>query len=478
MRRSLADLSADADRHGEICIVGTGPAGITLAVALARAGRRVVLLEAGGEAVSTESQAVYRGTVVGDPYFPLESVRLRCLGGTSNHWAGWCRPLDAGDFAEKPAFPLAHWPIAKADLDPFLERAAEILELPPLPPDSVIDAEAGIRRIHFNLALPVRFWPKYGAALEADPNVLVVPHAAVTRVGTDGRRVTGLAVQDDAGTRLEVRADRYVLATGGIENSRLMLWSDAVQNGALVPREAPLGRYWMEHPHQTIGAGLAPTYYAEADSFSDTHFLSLTKAARERLGVLNCGLRFEPLRQEETRSLLDDLACAAPRLALEATEAVASNASCGVRLRAAWEQEPIAENRVALSESETDRFGMPRTELHWRQTETDIRTVRESATALATFLAERDLGRLRLDPWVQALDTPVGGELAGKHHMGGTRMADSPARGVVDRDCKVFGQDNLYVAGSSVFPTSGHANPTQTIVQLALRLADHLARLR
>jgi len=473
---SLRSLDAGEERHGEVCIIGSGPAGTTLAVELARQGRQVLLLEGGGEAVTDESQAIYRGSVVGDTYFPLESVRLRCLGGSSNHWGGWCRPLDEDDFGDRPDFPLAVWPIGKEDLDPYLDRSEEILELPSLPADRLVDGEHGIRQIHFHTAGAVRFWSKFGPALRAAPNVRVVNEANVTLLRTDGSRVTGLTVEDFGGVRREIRADRYVLATGGIENSRLLLWSDRVQNGALVPAGSPLGAYWMEHPHATVGHGLVPRYYATDQGFHDRQFFSLTAAARRELGILGCGLRFVPLRDEETRSLVDDLACAAPGRAIRAARESLENRSCGARLRAAWEQEPIAENRVALSETERDRFGIPRTVLHWRRTDTDIRTVRDSAIRFGRFLAERDFGRLRLEPWVLELEPPEGGELAGKHHMGGTRMAESPARGVVDANCKVFGQENLFVAGSSVFPAAGHANPTQTIVQLALRLADHLTR--
>jgi len=216
-------------------------------------------------------------------------------------------------------------------------------------------------------------------------------------------------------------------------------------------------------------------YCNELNSWASGNFLSLTPARRQAEGILNCGLRLGSLPPDETAEMIASLGCAAPALGRQAAEDVASGRCCGVRLRAAWEQWPVASNRVALSATERDRFGMPRVELHWRQSAEDVRTARDSALALAEHLAERDLGRLRLDPWLLDLAPPVGGETAGHHHMGGTRMAASARTGVVDRDCRLFGQANLHVAGSSVFPTGGHANPTYTIVQLALRLADHLA---
>ncbi len=144
-------------------------------------------------------------------------------------------------------------------------------------------------------------------------------------------------------------------------------------------------------------------------------------------------------------------------------------------LRASWEQEPRAANRIELSPGEVDRFGVPRTVLHWRKAAEDRLTVQRTALDFARFLAERNVGRVRLREWVLGrADYPEDDELTGNHHMGGTRMAASPQDGVVDADLRVHGQPNLYVLGSSTFPSGGHANPTLTILQLAHRLAEHL----
>ena len=112
----------------------------------------------------------------------------------------------------------------------------------------------------------------------------------------------------------------------------------------------------------------------------------------------------------------------------------------------------------------------------------DKATIRACGLEVGRYLARREMGRVKLFDWVLDDDLSLPGleqgqELAGYHHMGTTRMGTTPRDGVVDRDCRVFGIDNLYIAGSSVFRTSGHANPTLTIVQLALRLVDHLARV-
>jgi choline dehydrogenase-like flavoprotein len=469
--RALGDLG-----HADCCVIGTGPAGITCARALAAKGHRVVLLEAGGEQRSEQSQAVYRGRVEGDRYFALDATRLRHFGGTSNHWAGWCRWLDPHDFEAKAGLAHTAWPIGKDALDPYLAEAREILDISPIGPDEPI-GDSGLKIVHFAFSPPTRFAQKYGAELRRHPRIALVLDADVTHLEADGDRITGAAVRAPDGTRHRVTADSYVLATGGLENSRLLLWSNRVTGGRVVPQPATLGRYWMEHPHVRLGRGLVAADWLPGGRACRSPILALTRATLRETGVLNCGLRLPLQSDEATRATLDALAGAAPELARRYRARHAAGTLCGVRVEAAFEQEPRADNRVRLSERETDRRGVPRLVLHWRHSELDRRTARATAGHAAHVLATRGLGRIRLDPWLLGDGRwPTDGALAGHHHMGGTRMAARPADGVVDGDGRVFGRPNLFVAGSSVFPSGGHANPTLTIVQLALRLADRIHR--
>jgi choline dehydrogenase-like flavoprotein len=170
----------------------------------------------------------------------------------------------------------------------------------------------------------------------------------------------------------------------------------------------------------------------------------------------------------------------APDMSDSLLEALGRRFICGGSVRASWEQEPRADNRIALAD-DVDVFGNPRPQMIWRKSALDKRTFTTLALELGRYLAERDAGRLRLYDWVLDEDGeyPVHDRIGGKHHMGGTRMATSPRDGVVDKDCRVFGTDNLFVAGSSVFPSGGQTNPTLPIVQMSLRLADFLtAELR
>ena len=458
------------DRQFDICIAGSGPAGMSLALALAERGKDVLLLEGGGTEFSDASQDLYIGENTGDPYFELDATRLRFMGGSSNHWGGWCRPLDSIDFAYKDYCPEAYWPIDRQDLDPYLARAKDILDLDGDFDDDLLDP--AIRRLTFLFSDPVtRFAEKYQSDVRESPRIVLALNTSVVGVEIDGTRVSGFRVRNFEGQETTVSAGDFVLACGGIENSRLLLHFNAETHGRLVPESQTLGRYWMDHPHFTIGEA--------ALSFENANleFFGLTPERMRDRGVLNCGLRLQSFRNPEgLRELLRDLACTAPTLGEWAYRQAGRSLSCGGLLRAAWEQEPNSDSHIALSTRERDAFGIPQTVLHWRKTARDIETVRVAALEFGSFMARQNAGRVRLAQWIlEDGPWPEDDELGGNHHMGGTRMSASAEEGVVTPDLRLWGMDNMYVAGSSVFPSGGHANPTLTIIQLSLRLADHLA---
>lgn len=141
------------------------------------------------------------------------------------------------------------------------------------------------------------------------------------------------------------------------------------------------------------------------------------------------------------------------------------------------EQVPNPESRVTLA-AERDAVGVPRPKLDWQLTMQDKEATRRACRMVGEELARLGIGRMRLDDWLLADGDDWQGLDVRYHHMGTTRMSDDPKQGVVDADCRVHGIDNLYIAGSSVFPTSGYANPTLTIVAMAIRLADHLRQAK
>jgi len=471
----LRDLNTGAPTDGQpfdVCIVGAGPAGISLALELARKNKRVALCEAGGFDLSEESQGCYEGETVGDPYFALNATRLRYFGGTSGHWSGWCHTLEPIDFARKDKInPLAHWPISKPDLDPYYAQACSLLEIKAPRGPRPLSTTKGIQELYFGYSPPTRFGTKYRQAITDSRNITLFLNANLTEVKASDGRVTSAAFQSYTGKKLNIVATQYVFAMGGIENSRQLLWHNSRNGGQLYAKGAPVGRYWMEHPHFSIGAALIDFGLVDV-----RQFFSLTPAKQMELGVLNCALRVEPLSPSAARRLVKDLLCVAPAVGAKVSDMMGEQLVCGVKLRAAWEQAPRFENGITLSTKTRDRFGIPSTVLTWRKSALERKTLTATTSQFNDWLMGRKLGRLKLDDWVLGRgDYPTGDELAGHHHMGGARMADSPTYGVVDRNLKVHGSKNLYVAGSAVFPSAGHTNPTLPIVQLSLRLANHLA---
>lgn len=485
---------ADQAQRYDICIAGGGVAGIVLARRLAGHGLRTLLLEGGGLEQTSASQSLYRGENVGHDYLELDACRLRFLGGTSNHWAGWCRPLDAEDFTARPQIADSGWPIGRSDLDPYLVEACEIMEIPVFPADRLLPGSGGrLREVARYRSAPVRFGQKYRGLIATSDRIHAVLNATLVDIRLDEGRghVVHFIVAgtDAAGPRHHVVADRYVLALGGVENARTLLNADRQVEQGLGNAAGLVGRHFMDHPHFDIGyyvLGSAPTGFGGQErSLAPTHAaMAATGAAASYVQVKPALEREDPGTWRSGKDAVKRALCA--NEILEDFVRATGMADCTSQVGAGWlrvgaEQVPNPRSRVRLA-TVTDRFGLRRPEVDWQPLPMDLRTIRAAAMAIAEYFARQDIGRVKLFDWVldRERTTLPGWEtvdsIAGSHHMGTTRMGASSRDGVVDRECRMFGVDNLYVAGSSVFRTSGFANPTLTIVQLALRLADHLAR--
>ena len=451
--------------HGiaaDVVIVGGGMAGLTLARKLAP-GRRVVVLDRGGEAQGTVDPACAEGQVIGLPY-PLGEIRDFRLGGSSSVWAGYTAPLDRRDFAIGTGTALGGWPINFDDLAPFANEAASLLNLAStdFAPD-LMDLPPALREQLSTCGVDLRYW-RFGEpivrmaedwhqvlAQSAEIAVLTGVRAieiVLTCAKDEVEAITCMAVD---GSCFDVRGGLFVLAAGGLETPRLMLASQGRDPAGVGNSQGLVGSCFCEHPHLTV-----PGFELATDS---------PLSACATTGALRDG---SPATVN--LALAADAASLNARAHFFRTPTMAENAV--PRLGIFFEQSPIISSRVSLADG-CDSSGMRQLSLDWRIAEQDLEEFAIIANTLSDALARAGHGR-----FVRPL-TPadIGPELIlhSNHQLGTTRMADTARQGVIDRNARVFGVDNLFVAGGSTFPRVGWANPTFTVMQCTLRLADHIA---
>jgi len=459
--------------EAEICICGAGPAGIVLALELARRGRRVILIEGGGVNAPGDAQSVYEGEVSGRPY-PLMGSRLRWLGGTSNHWGGWVKPLDDLDFDDKPHFPMPGWPFGPTELEPWYRQAAGWCEVDEASFDlAALGSEVlqdlfklgpavGFSNSMFRFSPPTRFGSRYRGDLESSANLECVVNLNAVELMQSEDRVHGLSARTLAGERCEVRAGHFVLAMGGIENARFLLNQETVPGN----HADLVGRCFMDHFGYTPGKLLSSAdviYERGSLSGQDVMFVI---SPHEQL-VMNEGFRNSCilLRADSPDKLLGPEYWES---ALFGGGQTAGMHTVGM----INEPLPHPESRLTLSE-QTDALGMNRAHLHWHLPESEFQSSFRIFDRFTREISKSGLGRIRqLKSDAPEIGAHVG---IGYHHMGTTRMSRNPEYGVTDEFGRCWDRDNLYIAGSSLFPNVGHANPTLTIVALAARLASHLS---
>lgn len=531
------DLPAGSSLTATVAIIGSGPAGTTLALELARYGIDVLVLDGGGLTPAKETQDSLRGDAASQQVESLDKVREKRVGGTSHRWGGRTAPFDSTEF-DGVAGPA--WPITREELLPHYRRAAHLLDvgrwewtahqaIEGAPqhlfdePSDLVDDEPIWR-----WSPPTKFGDVFRERLGDSPNVRLLHHANVTALHRDSSgRIGSVEVQPVPGRRVDVTAETVVVATGGLETARLLLHS------GIGTEHDQVGRHFMIHPIGEVGrltltdpasAPTVATFAKSRDGVWVRRLLQLREEVRREHGLLNMGFAvwyLDPRDPAHGDALLSAFALARKALfhtgGFKASGMHSRYAESGdtaahlrnlvgdvpglarfavrftrdrwidsrqrasftqvsargeYRIRFDAEQTPDPDNRVALSD-ETDAWGVPRLRVEHRVSEQDRTNMHRSLELLAEGINASGWARYEPPTLEEMLERPM---IDGTHQMGLTRMGTSPTDSVVDADLRVWGVDNLHLATSGVFPTSGHAGPTMTIVALAMRLADRLVR--
>ncbi|HEY0786667.1 MAG TPA: GMC family oxidoreductase [Acidobacteriaceae bacterium] len=521
---NLGKLAPERVLDADVCIIGAGPAGFTLATELANTPLSVLVLESGGRGRETGFAAgLNEIESIGEQrVMDQRKVRNRVLGGSSLTWSGRCTPLDAIDYLARPWVPFSGWPIAQSELEPLLRRASAYLGLLPLDYDDSLLKHAGqpmpppdddaLRSVYWQFSRSsainddyVRFGPRF-RRLKA-PNIRLLTQATATELlsSASGRQVTEIRVVAPDRTPYRVRSRYIVLCGGGIENARLLLASNRRDPAGIGNTHDLVGRFLMDHPRATLGtfdpASHAPIQkdfglYRHPSGAMLQRGLSLSPDTQKSEQLLNCAAwmtqhvaqddAWRALRMIGRRNGSDRLALS--RVVIRYQDQI---------LRGLWnklvrgrslprrmgrldldamiEQAPNPHSRITLS-GRTDALGMPLACVDWKIGLMERQTAIHLGHAVNEALSRSGRPQARLVDWVRdrrpedaVFEDPA-------HPIGATRMAHHPTCGVVDRQCRVYGVDNLFVSGSSVFPTGGHANPTLMIVTMALQLADLLRK--
>ena len=542
-------LRAGEPVRAPVCVVGSGAAGITLAVELVEQGVDVVVLEGGGLRLEREAQDTYRGHLEdGTAHDALELVRQKRIGGTTGQWGGRCAPLQPIDFVARPWISGTGWPIGLDDLLPHYRQAHHYCDLgryeysasealEPVEPFVTGGAAAELSDDGlWRWSPPVKFGRRFRRALTEAPRARLLHHANVVRLEREpgsGRIVRAVTARPGPGPELAVEAEVFVLAAGGLECARLLLASNWETPAGIGNEHDLVGRYYMTHPVAEVGeVRFASAERAAAGGFRRTvdgvycrRMIRLDDDVHRRFGLRNLAAAlwfpdprdpvhgdgllsaFALVRAGLARGRLDwkssgvharygdivDVPAHVGNVARDLPEVARYGATWvrrrwlssralpsfmaglgagPMRLRFDAEQSPEPGNRVTLTR-DVDAFGMPRLALRYRVSDDDRASIVRSLRLIAAEFERLGTGRVTV-PDDEALAGITFGD--GTHQMGLTRMAASPRAGVVDRDCRVHGTANLFVASSSVFPTSGAVGPTLTVVALAVRLAATVAR--
>ncbi len=511
MHIDARELPGNTVIEGDLCIIGAGAAGISIAKDWIGTPYKVILLEGGGFEYDERVQELYAGKTTGQPYYPLKSARLHYFGGTTGHWAGFCSTFDEIDFEKRDWIPHSGWPITRNVLDPYYMRAQKNLELGPYnydwkswqknDPDlqPLMKDESVVWNKLWQFSPPTRFGTKYRDTILSAKNVHLYTYANVVDITANehASAIEHVTAKNYTGKEYTVKAKHFILACCSVQNARVLLACNKQVPKGLGNDHDNVGRYFMEHL-EIKSAELWLThpnplklYNLNYGSTKARCELAITKEHQAKHKILNGTSSLTPLlvaqamkpmikvwNTEDPQKNLQQAMAGFGEMGKVAQSAKPDTLLRSYELFTRIEQAPNPDSRVTL-DAEKDSLGMPRATLHWVLTPLEKHSIRKIYELIGQQIGRAGTGRVKMMEYLRdENDTTWPGFTGGGwHHMGTTRMSSDPKDGVVDANCKVHGIANLHVAGSSCYATAAAPNPTLTLVALSLRLSDTVKRL-
>ncbi|WP_337840985.1 GMC family oxidoreductase [Rheinheimera sp.] len=500
----------------DVVIAGAGAVGLTMAVTLSRRGKKVLVLESGGVGFEAESQAQNIHTLTGLHHFGIEEGRARIVGGTTTLWGGQIVPFAPIDFIERDWVQNSGWPLSYIEMQQHYAAIYQLLGLP-----QHLKGDADVWQ-HLNIKIPqnnnfdifLTRWLKetnlkeyFKKDLTQSDLLTVVTHATVTNLFMDdsGCRVGELEYSCRGGEKKKLASDIFVLANGAIEASRLMLWIASQNENVPWASNKLVGKFYQDHLDiraarvRLIDAKKFARYFDNilVDGFKFQPKIKFNETAQRSLQALNIAASFifESSLSEQIAnvklfiralrrgavpptgvSLLKNLGAVAKVMLPLAIRYIRDRRILnlhdkGIYLNLHCEQFPIVESQIGLDFSRRDIVGMPATLLNWQVSGQEVRTMRQFCELLDQWLREEQFGYLEIDPRIlQESPEVIAACTDTNHQCGGLRMATTKDAGVVDSNCRVFGVENLFIAGAAVFPTSSYANSTFHAMALGNRI--------
>jgi hypothetical protein len=464
-----SSLTFSAPIKTDICIVGAGIAGLSLASELEGAGFKIVLVESGDLEPQSSTQALYSGIVESDSGHPdLEASRFREVGGSCVKWGAYCIPFDPADFSNRGLADVGIWPFDYQELRQGFEKACHFLgigsfDFEQISDDGILPTLARnkvIKPIFVKISPFLNFKEKAKVILKELVSTQVFTNTNLVEIASnhEGSSVEYITTKNLNGGQLKIEAKRYILAMGGLESVRMLLIN---QVGA---SKGNLGKhysthYQIKHGHMLLRPNINPQLNQfKINEITHERLIGFNKNYLEENKLLNMSMRLTPVSDSEKTRLFPFLKRSREKL---------------YSIESFVEEPRDDRSQIELSD-QVDTLGLPKIKLHHYLKPQMLSSINRGLHDLALEMGQNELGHIHIDT-----EKTLSKEMIGYfrfHHQGGAVMSKTSQNGVVDTNCKVFGINNLYINSSSVFPTAGHANPVLTQLALSYRLADHLIK--